>query len=527
MSEIRVSGLISVIFLFFSLLRPLVKGFWGLDGLMWLPLVSFFITIGIFPAYGLRPECIPLLVFELILNILNFPALIDGISSRPNDDYRDRGLFFTVPALVLLALLSFTALYFSPVLDPAPVTGGVCTVTIRDNTKDREYYLRIYRPAEDDPGAQIPAPVTGKAAIGAAGTVPAAGNAAGGAVPAGSVTLRPLIFLIPPLFGSVQAVDKVSAELRDRGFVVISYSRRGFDAPAVGEGGRKHLVSPLKYLTMWRIFRSGAKMASVNGSGRALEEGRREDIAFLLPFISENRGPEGDILAPGADPRFLFLAGFDAGGAALLYLAGVGSGSGAGSAGRYPGVRGIVTVESILWSGFRAETRDVSVPEGSWFARTLGAVKNRVAALRPLKIAGTGPVPRPVLPVLNLVSDRIQAWTPGNLRYAPLRETMEYSLYPMALLSLEGAGPLDYTDYPATHPLYSFLFPGREKRNFRAAEAVKNTAAVIGNFAVLVLTGQQELSAGTALPAHGGINAEFHLETRSWNLGSFRDILRP
>jgi hypothetical protein len=113
------------------------------------------------------------------------------------------------------------------------------------------------------------------------------------------------------------------------------------------------------------------------------------------------------------------------------------------------------------------------------------------------------------------------------MRYVPLRETMRNSLYPMALLSLEGAGPLDYTDYPATHPLYSFLLPGREKRNFGAAEAIKNTAAIIGNFAVLVLTGQPEPYAGTVLPAYGRVNAEFHLETRSWNLGNFRDILRP
>jgi hypothetical protein len=481
MNEIRVPELISIVFLLFFLLRPLIKRFWALDGLTWLPFLSLFITIGIFPAYGFRPECIPLLVFELALNILNIPALAAGLSSRPNDDYRDRGLFFTVPALALLAVLAFAALHFSPVLDPASGAAGVHTVTIRDGARGREYYLRIYRP-----------------------TVPGT---------------RPVIFLVPPLFGSVQAVDRVSAGLRDRGFVVASYSRRGFDAPALGEGGRKHLVSPLKYLTMWRVLRSGAKMAAANSLGRELEGGRGEDIAFLLPFISENRGPEGDILAPEADPGSLFLAGFDAGGAALLRLA--------ETADRYPGVRGIITVEAALWSGFRAEVRDAPAPEGSWFARALGAVKNRAAALRPLKIAGTGPAPRPVVPVLNLVSDRIQSREPGDPRYLPLREMMENSPHPMALLSLEGAGPLDYTDYPATHPLYPFLFPGKEKRNFGAAEAIENTVTVISDFAVLVLAARPGLSSGTAIPARRGLEAEFQLETRSWNLGSFRDILRP
>jgi hypothetical protein len=208
MNEIGVPELISVIFLLFFLLRPLIKSFWALDGLAWLPFLSLFITIGIFPAYGFRPECIPLLVFELVLNVLNIPALVAGVSSRPNDDYRDRGLFFTIPALALLAVLAFTALYFSPVLDPALVTGGVRTVTVRDGMKGRDYYLRIYRPVEDDPAARAP--------------VPAAENTAAGTVPAGSAGPRPVIFLVPPLFGSVQAVDKVSAGLRDRGFAVIS-----------------------------------------------------------------------------------------------------------------------------------------------------------------------------------------------------------------------------------------------------------------------------------------------------------------
>ncbi|MDR1617851.1 MAG: hypothetical protein LBS06_02235, partial [Treponema sp.] len=169
MNEIRVPELISVIFLLFFLLRPLIKGLWALDGLVWLPFLSLFITIGIFPAYGFRPECVPLLVFESILNVFNIPALAAGISSGPNDDHRDRGLLFTIPALALLAVLAFTALYFSPVLDPAPVTGGVRTVTIRDEAKGRDYYLRVYRPVENDP-AGTPDPAAGNAA----GAVPAA-----------------------------------------------------------------------------------------------------------------------------------------------------------------------------------------------------------------------------------------------------------------------------------------------------------------------------------------------------------------
>jgi hypothetical protein len=223
------------------------------------------------------------------------------------------------------------------------------------------------------------------------------------------------------------------------------------------------------------------------------------------------------------------LAGFDAGGAALLYLAGTSGsgGAGAGIADRYPGIRGIVTIESALWSGFRAEVRDAPAPEGSWFARILGAVKNRAAALRPLRFTGAGVVPWPSLPVLNLVSDRSQSREPGDLRYLPLRETMQRSRSPMALLSLEGAGPLDYTDYPATHPLYSFLFPGRGRRNFGAVEAIENIITVIGGFAILVLNDQPGSSAGTAIPARRGLKAEFQLETRSWNLGDFRDILRP
>ncbi|MDR0655688.1 MAG: hypothetical protein LBG22_05175, partial [Treponema sp.] len=85
MSEIWIPGLFALLFLLLSLLRPLFKRLWPLEGLAWLPLLSLAISLGIYPAYGFRPETLPLAGFEILLTILNIPAMASGAASRPND----------------------------------------------------------------------------------------------------------------------------------------------------------------------------------------------------------------------------------------------------------------------------------------------------------------------------------------------------------------------------------------------------------------------------------------------------------
>ena len=237
-----------MIFLALPLVRTFVKQMWELDGLVWLPLLALGIAIGIFPAYGFRPECLPMLIFTLIFNFFNVPLLVSSATSRLNDNFRDQGPFVTVLVLMLLGGAAFLMIAFSPKVSAGLVSDGIQMRKIRDGARQRDYFVRIYESAAEE-------------------------------------GIRPLIFLVPPEAGSVSSVDLVCAGLRDRGFTVITYSRRGLDTPLLDENGKKYPVSLAKLRAYWRIFRQGTALKKVNENGKNLEAERRSDIEYLLPRI--------------------------------------------------------------------------------------------------------------------------------------------------------------------------------------------------------------------------------------------------
>jgi dienelactone hydrolase len=468
MEELWILEFIVLLFLFLSLSRPLIKGLWPLEGLVWLPLLSLAITLGLYPAYGFRPETLPLVFFEFLLIFFNLPAMSASLTLRPSDAFRDRSPVLTVTALLLCAAAGFFALAFSPKISQTPA-GEVQALAVRDEDRDRDYFLRIYRPLDPGPGL-------------------------------------PLLFVIPPEAGSAASIDQVCAGLRDRGFTVITYSRRGFDVPALGEGGRKYHGSPARIYRQWSAFHGGFTFKTANDRGRSLEAARMEDIEFLLPQIIRRRGA-------GTLP--LVMAGYGAGGTALVRLAD----SPPGVVPWDGQVLGIAAVESGLWGLYRAEhePRPAAPAEMKRFWERIPAW---FAGLKPQRISGLDPLPRPGIPALYLVSDRIQEKRPGKDPYEALRGTLRASLQPAALVYLAGAGPLDYTDHPRINPVYSALLPGWGKKELAAQELVNATSAIIGNFALLLAGALPDSGppAGTPIPG-------LHIETRSWNLPDLRYIL--
>jgi dienelactone hydrolase len=495
MSEIRIPELIILLFLLLPLLRPLFKPLWSLEGLIWLPLLGAVFTLGLYPAYGFRPESVPLLIFAVLLSVLHIPAMVSSAGSRHDDRFRDRGIVFTLSGLVVLAAAGAAALVFCPQIPPVP-DAGADTAEIRV-PGGRVYFLRTYRPS-------------------------------GGA--------GPLVFLVPPEGGSVSAVDGICAGLRDRGFTVVTYSRRGFDSQAAGlvdsqaglvywragAGGQNRFVSPFLLWKRWTAFRGGFKSKTANDRGRALEAARQEDIESLLPYVTRDRkaGP-------------LVLIGYGAGGAALVYLA--------GSPAFAPwaaSVKGIIAVEPGLWRVYRAGERSFrKAPENAGaLRRAWTGIQNRFIGIAPLRISGFEPPPRPAVPVLYLVSDRAWDQRPGKNRYGAVYETLRNSPGPGALVSLDGAGPLDYTDYPLSHPVYSALFPGLGKRVRKGAALTDAAVAVMANFAAGLpgpepaaeTAGPDQYRGPSAVPASGaGIGVHLRFETRSWNLPDLRYILAP
>jgi hypothetical protein len=475
----------AALFLLLSILRPVFKGLWGLSGIALMPLLALGIIVGLFPVYGFRPECVPLFFFVVYMTIIDFSAAGALFSRIQSDDYRDRRPVTIVVNVVLFGFAVWTAVYFGPPLDVSPYSAGTLyfqttadgnvspadAITLRDRSRGAELWLRVF----------VPAPET-----------------AGGAEKA---ALRPLLALIPPVAGSVQVTNAVCAALGERGFTVLTYSRPGFDSPAVAENGEiRRLSLPGLYRLAGTLIR-GLGSTTANSSALSLEDGRKQDIVFLLEELSRNQSLRDSL--PSTDLDCVFLAGYGAGGAALTVLS-----AAPDFTEKYSRIKGIIAVESPVFS-------DENV--------------------------------RPALPALFIVSDRITRERGG--RYKAILKTVKASRAPALTAALSGAGPFDYSDSPRLYPVYSFLFRGAKTEVKRdAAEFPVLTASLMANFAAFIMAQPDETpppeqqaaapeagaenapaeTAPSALPPVKTALSGVYLETGGgWNLGDSRIILQP
>jgi predicted dienelactone hydrolase len=474
------------LFLFFPLIRPLIKGLWPLDGLIWLPLLALGITAGLFPAYGFRPECVPLLVYGIIFNIVNFHTIYAFLSHLRYDDFRERSPVVTVLALIPLILVCGVALSFAHAEDTALMTRGVSALTLTDEERGTELFLRIYGPVDPaSPGVEASPGIA----------------ASGGG--------RPLMVLIPPLGGSLRVIDGVCGTLRDQGFTVITYARRGF--------------GPGDAIRLWRAYSRGFATEKANGFGRSFEEDRRGDAEFLLARLRDRRGIPG---TAGTNPDCVFMAGYGVGGSALLLLAG------APNLGRqFPALRGIIALESPLFSALQGEEREaIGLPalEPGGFQAWWSGMGRWLEARRPGKITGLRAVPSAEIPICLILSGQALNPRSRDRRSGAAFQVVAASPAPAILTAVSGAGPLDYSDIPKKYPLYSLLFPGEGVDAWDADYFVRGTAALMNNFALTVLEGRADTPTPRSLPLKWepippeGITFE---TGRAWNSLKSRYIL--
>ena len=576
--ELRILELLAAFLLALSIARPLLRDLWKLEGLAACPLLALGILAGIFPAYGFRPECIPLLGFALFLVVANaadLGALFFGLQS---DSFRDRSLVFTLASAAAFACTLWITLYYAPPLDADLGAREVKTLFIRDWEDDGELCLRIYLPetpqtpepeaAEESETAieesliEIegepvtsrrrsfqPSPPPGPTFFPPSGVEKDdSATPPGGAASAGSAAFsaaapvtntpepaRPLLILLPPVAGSLTVAEPVCLALRDRGFTVLSYTRPGFDSPSYDRQGMPvRLFIPGLY-RLGNALGRGLRDEAANAGGRELEAVRRRDVELILRELAQNKTLR-DML-DGADRNTLFLAGYGAGGAALTALAGDDD-----FAARYPQVRGIAAVEAPLLSSLEGEPQPPSPPPpenplGDFFYRA-GEIRQ---SLVPRKITHIGTVPRPALPILFILSDRVIQRRTG--RYETILRALGAARNTALLAAVPGAGPLDYSDSPRQYPLLSVLFRGAaQEAPPGAAAGPELTASLMANFAALILEnkpappgihapdGASALSAiqppsaalvKTPLPA-------MHLEKGGvWQIPAGRTILQP
>ena len=488
MGELQILEGLIFFLIVLPLLRPVFIKLERLDGLLFLPLLSFGITLAIFPAYGFRPECIPLLVYTFFLAVVHIPPVLALLRLFPPAVVSENRPFFDLIVIILLIPVTAIALSFAPSQDTGLVTDGVYTRKVQNSTEETEFILRIYGPGENSPP----------------------NNA-----------LRPLMLIVPPITGSVAVTDQVCRELRDRGFMVISYSRLRFDTPQYGEDGKRQGISLAAIYRLFRIHTRGFKSLPVNTDGRALEAERIKDINFLLAYIQE--GSRKDSAFSGIDTGHIFIAGYGIGGGALIQAAGS-----PGFIRTYPGLKAIISIEAPVFSAFMGEPPRVSqAAEGSdsWFRAQWAGITRWFSRLRSQKITGVGEIPRPKIPVLYMVSDKALVPRHRDGRYAAVFRALEGSQEPAVLAAIPGAGPLDYSDIPEKFPFYRVLFPGKKQRPWKTRNFTRETAGLMTNFAALFLDDSPAVPSGV-LPRRENLAKDIYLEAGgAWNFRNPWDIL--
>ena len=427
MREIWVPLSIITLFLFLHIIRPYLKRFRAIDGLAWLPLLALLGSITLIPAYGFRPEAVPLLVYSAVLTVIVFFKHINGdIKFR---SFRSRNFVFVLFPLLMLAASTGTAFYFTPKEDLALSTDGVHELDVNG------YAVRVYINEND----RLP-------------------------------QKRPLLVLFAPEFGSLTVIDDTAGKLRDNGFTVLACDRNKKMKPA----------EVFRYIS---AFSSGNSSAGANKRGREFEEKRKEDVLNILSWMQHNPGLYGTVrLFDIASTDMVYLAGYDAGGSALILLENTIINSGIS-------VRGLIVIESALWSLYREE--EITIPglpaNAGWFQSVKHGIGRWFMEGKPRRITGLAQVPRLSIPVLFLVSDRSRESKFSKSRHHALLECYAHSQGGSVIVSPNGAGHLDFSDFPVRYPIIASIARSSNAPVFNASvwnsiDAPAQTAVIIKNF---------------------------------------------
>jgi len=462
--EIWIPQALIVIFLIIPALRPLIKKLWPIDGLSWLPLLALGTMAGIFPAYGFRPECLPMLIFVILYNLININALVSSIKRRPGYYFNNRRFFRTVLLIVILGAAALPMFVFLPINYDGPniETVFVKTTKITDAESKNEYFLQIFGNIQEN---------------------------------------KPAIFIVPPDFGSSKSIEFICSGLCEKGFIVITYSRKGYDNPLTTENSVRYLSSFGKLFSHWNVNRNVNDNTEMNEERAGMEKERKYDVEFLLPrlvsLINNSKNNK--------NPPLLFI-GYGAGGSAIFFLA-----QEKKIFSNYQNIIGIIAVESRLWSAsIQRKNTEIFKPTGSIDEYRLqhyneifkGESQTWLERQTETQLSAK-------VPVLFIVSGRMLDYQEEENPYKNVLEEFHFTSGPVALAAIENAGPFDYQDFPFTHPIYSFFFSGKQSVK-KEENSVKDTINLFSNFAFFLLERD-----GHQFSPPGRINGSLYVESKA------------
>ncbi|MDR2467530.1 MAG: hypothetical protein LBD22_01045 [Spirochaetaceae bacterium] len=431
MADLGILELLIACFLFMPLCKPYFKSLAKIDGFIWLPPLALFCSLALFPAYGFRPECIPLAIYAFINNCLSSRSFFASLTKlRYTDD--ERGPLYSILMLVFLVGTVFIAIRFLPLTDGKNLTASQ-TITVRDTLRNNEYYINIYDTS----------------------------------VAAAS---KPVILAIPPLAGSASIIDQMCTELAKEKVTVVSFSRKGFDIPAFnGEDG---IVLPESRVvknflaSLW----NGTQKERENNAGRLLENERIKDLEFVLPFVITNYKPNA-----------VYIIAWGTGASALIELF--------TSENVHGGlIRGGIIIEGRLFSFYELPPSETEPYSNSRIASNIAAkhwteFQTWLASLKNKRVVPMPILPKPQIPLLYIASDMISATTADQQR--PYQAALEFTRHygdVMQIRAVHGAGSADFSDAPLKYPVITTLAGSLGKRRQPAAEIAHTTQRIILDF---------------------------------------------
>jgi hypothetical protein len=408
-------------FLVMPLLRPFVRLFAASDGFVFFPPAALLCAIAVIPAYGFRPECVPLLIYAVLFNFMNLKALFAVFLRLKISDGEGRNVVRLCICALSLSLCMGLAFKFLPapelgmsedeqndVGQNAHVLSDAETgfFKLHDAERNADLFVRYYPAAlsQNDNGAVI---------------------------------------LFPPL-AVPHIPKKIISRLLENGMSVIILTHPFSDSVVDDGNGADTKASLLVRARNAMLLVSGMRDAKRVGEGRALVAERLSDLRFFLNAIKQ-----GEINFSRGNFSQLFFLGYNEGGAAMVEFL-----SNRNELRIFPEIKGAAVIESVMLSG-------VTAPENT------GAPENtkRFIFTPNTETPEIGAVPHSLLPVLFIAGDSIIAGKNRYGRYVAVLQELLESPSPFIIAAVKGAHHIDFTGLKNDYPVLELDFKGEMEEN--------------------------------------------------------------
>jgi hypothetical protein len=428
MIELIIVESIIGIFLLLHIVRPFVNAFREADGFVFFPVIALSCCIAMIPAYGVRPEFLPLFLFAIVYNILYFPSVAAIFSRLKNYSVHDGRLplsFLTTALLILFLVIAFR---FLPRDEQPDANAQKTQFTASDSTRNIDLFVNYYQGSGND-----------------------------------------LVLITPPITMPLSAVEDICFVFKEMGYKVLAFSRPYFDNTAVSGNGEAVELPILQKIKRYTQTINGIGNINMAQSQRHDIAEREADIRFLLSALKT------DSLLQAIVPYYesVFLLGYGAGGAASVGL----SGNRDFLRGN-PAVKAVAAIESVVLCDFFEREYE----PGDNLLQNIG---NAFRRFFHKPIPRLKNIPHPEIPVLFVAGDGAQAKNSYN-RYMAVVQTMLESEAPFLFASVNGIHAIDFSTFARKYPVLPLFLKGKKEGLWSRENAIANTARYIAAFFSLV-----------------------------------------